>query len=147
VNAFYIRNKADLENRPIDVKIKGASIMIQQNAKLNKKLSVDLTANYQSKFLWRGIITADNIYSIDAGFQYNFHQNRGTLRLICTDFLKLWTFAGRADFAGQYLRSMYQYEARQLKASLNWRFGKTQFKPVKKTGNEESTNRALNNSQ
>jgi outer membrane receptor protein involved in Fe transport len=147
LTAFYVRNQADLESRPIDVKVKGASIMIQQNAKLTKKLSLDLTANYQSKFLWRGVVTADNLYSIDAGLQYNFHQGRSTLRVICTDFLKLWTFNGKAEFAGQYLRSMYQYEARQLKVSMNWRFGKTQFKMVKKTGNEESTNRALNNSQ
>ncbi len=147
LNAFYVRNQANLENRPIDVKVKGVSVMIQQNAKLNKNLSFDLTANYQSKFLWRGVITADNMYSIDAGFQYGFHQGRGTLRVICTDFLKLWTFKGKADFAGQYLASMYQYEARQLKVSLNWRFGRTQFKLIKTTGNEESSERALNNSQ
>ena len=71
------------------------------------------------------------MWTLDAGMQKNIFKGKATLKVAVSDIFFSMKWRGQLDFAGQTTIASGNFESRQLKTSLVWRFGSNTVKAAR----------------
>ncbi|MEO5890333.1 MAG: TonB-dependent receptor [Ferruginibacter sp.] len=135
VNSFYTKYSADFgEGRKINVNAGGVSVYVQNSIKFAKTWTAELTGFYNAPTVYQGTIKANSLWSIDAGFQKQVMQGKGTIKASVSDLLHTLKFSGVSEFAGQRTDLTSRWESRQFKLNFVYRFGSNQVKAARQRG-------------
>lgn len=148
VNANYSNYKADFGggNRVVNLDAYTLSFYMQNNFKLGKGFTAELSGFYNSPSIWQGSFKSKAIYAIDGGVQKTLFKGKGTVKMAVSDIFNSLKFKGTADFSGQQNIFNGKPESRQFKLSFTMRFGNTQVKASRqrKSAIEEENKRTEN---
>lgn len=143
----YSMYKADFGggSRIVDLKAASFNIFTQQSLKFGKKkdFTAELSGWYNTPSIWQGVFKSKAMWSVDGGVQKTIFKGKGTFKVSVSDIFFSMKFSGESDFAGQYTRASGNFESRQLRTSISWRFGSNTVKAARqrKDASEEEKKR------
>lgn len=147
LNTFYSMYKADFGggNRVINLDVFSFNVFMQHSLKLgkNKQWTTELSGFYNAPTIWQGTFESKAIYAIDAGVQKTIFKGKGNVKASVSDIFKTLKWKGTSNFAGQMLTARGNFESRQFKINLTYRFGSNQVKAARqrKDASEEEKKR------
>ena len=147
LNSSYSKYKADFGggNRTVNLDVLAYSIFMQHSLKFGKKKlwTGEISGVYNSPTIWQGTFESKSIYFLDAGLQKTIFKGKGTLKAAVSDIFKTLKWKGTSNFAGQTTTASGNFESRQFKINLAYRFGSNQVKAAKqrKDASEEEKQR------
>ena len=131
----YSHYKADFGggNRTIDLDVFSFNIYMQHSIKLGKKKQWTAEASgwYNSPSIWQGTFESREMWTMDAGLQKQIFKGKGTFKVSVSDIFFSMKWKGESNFAGQKTIASGNWESRQLRTSLVWRFGNSQVKAAR----------------
>jgi hypothetical protein len=135
LNGNYSHYKADFGggNRTIDLDVFAFNIFMQHSLKFGKKKQWTAEAGgwYNSPSIWQGTFESRQLWSMDAGLQKQIFKGKGTFKVSVSDVFFSMKWKGESNFAGQKTIASGNWESRQLRTSLVWRFGNNQVKAAR----------------
>lgn len=139
----YVQNKADFgDGKQVDLNVPFFNMYGQTSFLLPYNFSLELSGWYNSGGVWGGIFKSDPIGGMDAGLQWKFDEDRGSVKLSMGDLFRTMMWGGQSDFGAQYVEANGRWEARQYRINLSYTFGNQKVKSRKrKTGLDESKDR------
>ena len=144
LNAYNSLYKADFgQNKKIDLNIFAYSFFVQQDFKIVKDFTFELSGNYHSPTIWGATFKTDPVYNVDAGIQKSLFKKKGSIKVSYNDIFRTQKFRGVSNFGGAYLDVKVKSESTQLRINFTYRFGNNQVKAARqrKTGLEEENKR------
>lgn len=134
-SANYSSYKADFGGGSRIINIDNVSFNIYQQHSLRfgkkKDWSAEVSGWYNSPSLWEGAFRSKSMWSVDGGVQKNIFKGKGTFKVAVSDIFFSMKWRGELDFAGQKTIASGNFESRQLKTSLTWRFGSNAVKAAR----------------
>lgn len=143
----YTKYKADLGGVGRTISIDAASFNIyqQHTIKFGKKKdwTGEVSGWYNTPALWEGAFRSKSMWSVDGGVQKNIFKGKGTFKVSVSDIFFSMKWRGELNFAGQKSIASGNFESRQLRTSLTWRFGSSTVKAARqrKEASEEEKKR------
>lgn len=143
----YSHYKADFGGgkRVIDLNAASFNIYMQHSYKFGKKKdwTGELSGWYNSPAIWEGAFKSKSMWTMDAGMQKTIFKGKGTFKVSVSDIFFSMKFNGHTDFAGQYSSFSGNFESRQFKTAITWRFGSKTVKEAseRKDASEEEKKR------
>jgi iron complex outermembrane recepter protein len=147
INAYYSHYIADFGggNRKIDLDVFAYNIYMQHSIKFGKKKgwTGEISGWYNSPALWGGTFESKALWSVDGGLQKTIFKGKGNLKASVSDIFHTIKWRGTSNFAGQYLVAGGNFESRQFKINMTWRFGSNTVKAARQrsTGSEAESKR------
>jgi len=144
VNTNYSHYTADFgEGRTININAAAFRFFAQNSLKFKKTWTAELIGFYNAPTVAMGTFKMKAMWSIDMGLQKQIFKGNGTIRTSVSDVFQTLKFNGTSEFAGQKTIHHFQFESRQFKASLVYRFGNNQVKAARQraTGAEDENKR------
>jgi hypothetical protein len=147
LNTYYSMYEADFGggNRKINLDVFSFNVYMQHSLKLGKKKdwTAELSGFYNAPSIWQGTFESNAIWSIDGGVQKTIFKGKGNLKASLSDIFKTLKWKGTSNFAGQLLTASGNFESRQFKLNLTYRFGSNQVKASRqrKDASEEEKKR------
>ena len=122
--------------------------VMQGSVVIDKKWTAQLTGFYMSPSIIQGSYNAQKLWSLDAGIQRQFLDKKMSIKASVSDVFNSLKFKAYSDFAGQRTHYNSNWESRQFKLSVSYRFGRSGVKPARQvnTGAEDENKRAKSNS-
>lgn len=148
----YSHYKADFGggNRTIDLDVFSFNVFMQHSIKLGKKKQWTAEASgwYNSPSIWQGTFESKEMWTMDAGLQKQIFKGKATFKVSVSDIFFSMKWKGESNFAGQKTIASGNWESRQLRSSLVWRFGNSQVKAARqrKDASEEEKKRTQGSS-
>ena len=128
----YSHYKADFGggSRVVNLDAASFNIYMQHSYRFGKKQdwTAEVSGWYNSPAIWEGAFKSKSMWTLDAGMQKNIFKGKGTFKVSVSDIFFSMKFSGYSDFAGQYSRFAGNFESRQFKTALTWRFGSNTVK-------------------
>jgi hypothetical protein len=152
-STYFAMYRADYGggNRIIHQNVFSYNLFMQHSLKMGKKKdwSAELSGFYNAPSLWQGTFKSDAIWSIDGGVQKTIFKGKGTVKASVSDIFKSLSFKGRSNFAGQLTIASGNFESRQFKVNLSYRFGSNQVKAARqrKSASDEEQKRTQGGGQ
>jgi iron complex outermembrane recepter protein len=146
-SSFYSLYKADFGggSRVINLDVFSFNIFQQHSLKMGKKKdwTAEVSGFYNAPTIWQGTFESEAIWSLDAGIQKNIFKGKGTIKTSVSDIFHTLRFKGVSNFSGQYLVASGNFESRQFKVNLTYRFGSNQVKAARqrKSASEDEMKR------
>ncbi|MBL7729684.1 MAG: TonB-dependent receptor [Chitinophagaceae bacterium] len=143
----YTKYTADFGGGSRKINVDAASFNIYQQHSLRfgkkKDWTAELSGWYNSPALWEGAFRSKSMWSVDAGMQKTIFKGKGTFKVSVSDIFFSMKWRGELDFAGQKTIASGNFESRQLRTSLVWRFGSNSVKAARqrKDASEEEKKR------
>jgi hypothetical protein len=144
VNTNYSHYTADFgEGRTININAAAFRFFAQNSLKFKKTWTAELIGFYNAPTVAMGTFKMKAMWSIDMGLQKQIFKGNGTIRTSVSDVFQTLKFNGTSEFAEQKTIHHFQFESRQFKASLVYRFGNNQVKAARQraTGAEDENKR------
>jgi iron complex outermembrane receptor protein len=115
----------------------------QNTFKLPGSVTFEVSGWYGTGGIWAGSYKTAAQGSLDLGLQKKFFRDQAILKLSYTDILFTAPWNAYNTYAGIVSRSTGNWESRQFRASLTWRFGNKQMKGIRQrtTGSESEQKR------
>lgn len=135
VSATYTMLKADFEGRVLKNNYPNWSVYADQTFTLPKQVSLNISGWYSSTSYWGGTFKTKPMGSLDVGLQKVFLNNKLTAKVALSDIFKTQRWYATSNFAGLQVRANGNYESRQLRFNVSYRFGNSQ---VAKTRDRET---------
>jgi len=148
VNAGYLKNIADYgEGKKVDLGVPTFSMYGQTSVLLPRGFTAELSGWYNAGGLWGGIFENKPMGGLDAGLQYKFPNQRGSVKFSMGDLFRTMTWGGESDFGAQYVDANGGWESRSYRINLTYTLGNQKVKKSRdrETGIDEEKNR-LNSS-
>ncbi len=148
----YSHYKADFGggSRVVDLNAASFNIYMQHSYRFGKKeeWTGEISGWYNSPAIWEGAFKSKSMWTMDAGIQKNIFKGNGTFKVSVSDIFFSMKFSGYSDFAGQYSRVSGNFESRQFKTALTWRFGSNTVNAARqrKDASEEEKKRTKSSS-
>lgn len=149
----YSHYKADFGggSRIINLDVFTYNIYMQHSIKFGKKKdwTAETSGWYNSPSIWGGTFESKALWSVDAGLQKTIFKGQGTFKVSVSDIFFTMKWKGESNFAGQKTIARGNWESRQLKLALSWRFGNSQVKAARqrKTSQEDESKRTQGGGQ
>ncbi|HEX7903291.1 MAG TPA: outer membrane beta-barrel protein [Chitinophagaceae bacterium] len=153
LNTFYSMYKANFGggNRNISLDVFSYNVFMQHSLKLGKKKNwtTEVSGFYNAPTIWQGTFESKAIWAIDGGIQKTIFKGKGNLKASVSDIFRTLKWSGTSNFAGQYLRASGNFESRQFKLNLTYRFGRNEVKAARqrKLASEEESKRTQGGGQ
>lgn len=144
VNTSYASYQGNFGNgRSINEKAFGMNMFVQNNLKFAGSWTTELTGFYYAPSLQEGNMKVRSFWSMDAGVQKKFFNDKATLKLSVSDIFNSLQFRSSASFAGQLVQYNTKNETRQIKLSLVFKLGSRDIKEARsrKSGAEDEMKR------
>lgn len=144
VNGGYIKNKADYgEGKEVDLAVPTFNMYGQTSFLLPGGFTAELSGWYNAGGLWGGIFENSPMGGLDAGLQYKFPNERGSVKLSMGDLFRTMVWGGRSDFGAQYVDATGGWESRTYRVNVTYLFGNQKVKKNRnrKTGIDEEKDR------
>ena len=131
------------EGNIVDLNATAFNFYAQNTFMMPKGFKLQLSGFYNSPGIWGGTFESFSMYSVDAGLQKSFFDNKATVKLSVSDIFNTMQWGGVSDFGGLYIEARGGWESRQLKLNVSYNFGNDQVESARKrkTGLEEENNR------
>lgn len=149
----YSHYKADFGggSRVINLDVFTYNIYMQHSVKFGKKKewTAETSGWYNSPSIWGGTFKSKALWTLDAGLQKVIFKGQGNFKVSVSDIFYTMKWKGESNFAGQTTIARGNWESRQLKLSLSWRFGNSQVKAARqrKTSLEDESKRTQGGGQ
>jgi hypothetical protein len=144
MNTNYSHYQADYgPGRNVDLDAFGLSFFAQNSLKFSKTWTAELSGFYNAPTIWQGNFKSKSLWAIDGGLQKQVMKGRGTIKASVSDIFNTLHFRGTSDFSGQKSIVSANWESRQFKLNLVYRFGSNQIKAARQraSGVEEENKR------
>jgi iron complex outermembrane receptor protein len=137
--------KADFgDNKTINSSVTNFNLYAQNTFKLPSDFTLEVSGWYNSAGVWGGAYINKPQGSLDLGLQKKLFQDQATLKLSYTDIFLTAPWDSRNVYAGIVIRAHGNWDSRQLRASLTWRFGNKQMKGLRqRTSGSESEQKRI----
>ncbi len=115
----------------------------QNTFKLPYGFTFELSGWFNSGGIWGGAYKTDAQGSLDAGLQKKLFHDQATFKVSVTDILETAPWSAINTYAGIVSSANGNWESRQLRLSLTWRFGNRQMKNIRQraSGSEQEQKR------
>lgn len=143
----YSHYKADFGggSRVVDLDVVSFNIYMQHSLRFGKKQdwTAEVSGWYNSPSIWEGSFKSKSMWTLDAGLQKVIFKGKGSFKVSVADMFFAMKWSGEANFAGQQTIASGNFESRQFKTSISWRFGSNTVKEArdKKDAAEEEKKR------
>lgn len=137
-------NKADFgDGKIVDIKASTFNIYMQHTFAFPKLFIFEVSGWYHSPGIWGGNFTTTEMWSIDAGIQKKFAQNKGTIKLGVQDIFKSMEWGGSNNLGTLAMTAGGGWESRAVKLNLTYLIGRSEVKGIRKrtTGLEDESKR------
>jgi iron complex outermembrane receptor protein len=143
INANYNELKADFEGRKLSNKYYTYTFYADNTFTLPKEFSLNISGWYTGPNYWGGTFKLKPMGSLDLGLQKTFMQKKLTAKLSLSDVLQTQHWFAISNFSGLYVNANGNYESRQLRLNLSYRFGSNQVQSQRdrKSGADSESNR------
>lgn len=143
INANYNELKADFEGRKLSNKYYTYTFYADNTFTLPKEFSLNISGWYTGPNYWGGTFKLKPMGSLDVGLQKTFMQKKLTAKLSLSDVLQTQRWFAISNFSGLYVNANGNYESRQLRLNLSYRFGSNQVQSQRdrKSGADSESNR------
>ncbi|MEQ8237831.1 MAG: outer membrane beta-barrel family protein [Cyclobacteriaceae bacterium] len=145
-SAFAIYNwstfQGEFENTEIDISTQIYNLRIQNTFELPWAVTANLSAYYNSPFIWRGSIEIKEFYGIDFGVRKDFFDGQLQIRLTGSDIFNTGSdFDYLGDYGGIYSIGTYMSDNHRFGFGLTYKFGNQK---IKKQQNSNAMDDELN---
>ena len=145
-NGYYSHYIADFGggDRKVDQDVFAMTAFVQNSAKFCKTWTAELSGWYSSPSLWQGVFKSKAMYGVDGGIQKQLLKGKATLKMSVSDIFNTMKWGGESNFSGVESKANGQWESRQFKVNLTYRFGSNQVKAARQraTGLDDESKRA-----
>ncbi len=147
LNTYYSLYTADFGGgaRKVNVNVFSYNLYLQNSLKLDKKKqwTAELSGFYNAPSIWQGTFKSNALWAIDGGIQKVIFKGKGNLKASVSDIFHTLKWKGTSTFANQTTIASGNWESRQFKINLSYRFGSNQVKAARnrKIGAEEESQR------
>lgn len=125
VNAGYNLLQANFEGRTLRNAYWTYTIYADNTITLPKEYSLNITGWYTGPNYWGGTFLMKPMGSLDVGIQKQLMQKKLSLKLSLSDLFKTQAWYANSNFSGLRVRANGNYESRQFRVNLSYRFGKS----------------------
>ena len=148
ITGVRTHNKADFgDGKLVDLKATTFNIYSQQSFTLPKGFAIEISGWYNSPSIWGGTFEMDAMWSLSAGIQKRFLNDKLNVKIGVDDIFLSTNWRGTSDFGALLLNIDGRNDSRRLKVNMSYRFGNQQVKARKrKTGIEDEKSRIKNES-
>lgn len=148
LTAFHLHNKADYgEGKIVDFKVNTFNFYSQQNFKLPWSSSFEISGWYSSPSVWEGNFATDPMWSIDAGLQKSFLNDKAKVKLSVSDIFKSMGWSGNSEFGAMNMYGEGNWDSRRFKVNFSYAFGNQNVKSRKRNTGSEAENKRLQGDQ
>ncbi len=128
------------ENYTYSESFKSFNLYSEQNFRLPKGWSFQVSGWYNSPAIWQAVFRAKSMGSLDIGVKKQLFDGNGTLSLSMGDLLRTAGWRSVNDFTpGLYMTGDGRWESQAVRLNFNYRFGSNTIKGARqrKTGLED----------
>ncbi len=136
ITGFYNYYKGILTNGTLNEKTFGMNYYIQQNFKLGKGWSTQLSSWFNAATK-EAIFKSKSLGSLDLGVRKNILKAKGSLRLSVVDVFNTQRWQQTVQFANMDFSYHRKWESRGIRLQFSWSFGKTNFKERERETNQD----------
>ena len=116
----------------------------QNTFKLPRGFTFEISGWYNTGGIWGGSYKTDAQGSLDLGLQKKLFSDQAVLKIAWTDILYTAPWSAKNTYAGIVSNAHGNWESRQFRASLTWRFGNKQMKNIRqRSGGSESEQKRI----
>ena len=126
-NVYNNHFKGVVNNEPISIGITSLMVQLQQQFKLNKGWSAELSGFYRSKGL-EGVIYIKPIVQVNAGVSKQVLKNKGSIRLNVRDIFAGGVFKGYSKYGTVDANFKNVNDSRAVSLTFTYRFNKGKLK-------------------
>lgn len=126
INANYNELKADFEGRKLSNKYYTYTFYADNTFTLPNDFTFNVSGWYTGPNYWGGTFKMKPMGSLDVGLQKTFLQKKLTAKLSLSDVFQTQRWFAISNFSGLYVNANGNYESRQLRLNLSYRFGSNQ---------------------
>lgn len=127
ISANYTMLSANFEGRILKNNYPNWSVYADNTITLPKNISLNISGWYSSMSYWGGTFKTNPLGSLDLGLQKTFVQQKLTAKVSLSDIFKTQRWYAQSNFSGLFVRANGNYESRQLRINLSYRFGNSQI--------------------
>ena len=137
VTGFFNHYKGSLPNGRLNEKAFGMNYYIQNNFKLGKGWSTQVSS-------WFNAATKEAIFktaalgSLDVAVKKNILKEKGSVRLTVTDIFNTQRWRQEVQFANMDFTYRRKWESRGVRLQFSWSFGKTKFAARERDTNQDA---------
>jgi hypothetical protein len=117
--------------RTVDLDVFSYNFYMQNNLKIGKTWTAELTGFYTSPTIWQGTFQSIGMGGIDIGAQKTILKGKANIKATFTDVLNTMRWSGTSNFAGQYVKASGKWESQQFRMNFSYRFGRSQIKAAR----------------
>ncbi len=121
--------------REVDLDVFSYNFYMQNSLKIGKTWTAELSGFYNSPSIWQGTFKSKAMGGVDGGVQKTILKGKGTIKATLTDVFNTMQWAGRSNFASQYLRVSGKWESQQVRMNFSYRFGNSEVKAARQRKN------------
>ncbi|MBK6818987.1 MAG: TonB-dependent receptor [Bacteroidetes bacterium] len=126
INANYNQLQADFEGRKLSNQYYTYTFYADNTFTLPNDFSVNISGWYSGPNYWGGTFKLKPMGSLDLGMQKTFMKKKLTAKLSLSDVFKTQRWYAISNFSGLYVDANGNYESRQLRLNVSYRFGSNQ---------------------
>lgn len=143
LGASHVNNQANYgDGAVVDVKVFTYNFYAQNTFKLPKEFKIELSGWYSGPGVWGGVFRYDANWSIDAGIQKEFFDQKLKVRLSVNNIFDGFGWRGVSEFDGLVSYGRGDWDNRFFTASVKYNFGNQNVKSRKRnTGIENESKR------
>lgn len=148
MSSFFIYNystfKGDLNGTIIDLKANIYNLRLQNNLQLPADITMELTYELNSPWIWRGSVKVDGYSGIDIGLKKEFLDHKLLLQLTASDIFRTESdYPYNSNYGGMVVHGMVSFDNQRAGISVTYKFGNQKAKTRKKgkTGIDDALNR------
>ena len=137
VTGFLNHYKGILPNGILNEKAFGLNYYIQQNFKLGKGWSAQMSSWFNAATK-QAIFKTSALGSLDVAVKKNMLKEKASVRLSVTDIFNTQQWKQRVQFANMDFTYRRKWESRGVRLQFSWSFGKTKFSARERDTNQDA---------
>ena len=148
MSSFFIYNystyKGDLNGAMIDLKANIYYMRFQNNLQLPADITMEVTYELNSPWIWRGSVKVDGYSGIDLGLKKEFLDKKLLVQLTANDIFRTESdYPYNSDYGGMIVHGVVSFDNQRVGLNLTYKFGNQKAKVRKKgkSGIDDALNR------
>lgn len=132
-NHNWSRYEGEFESAEIDITANFFNARIQNNLSLPGGITMDLTGNWTSGFIWRGSIYIKSVWGVNFGIKKEFMDGKLQLRLTGTDIFNTNSdYRYNGNYGGIDIVGVRYFDNSRFGGGLTFKFGNDKLKEQRK---------------
>lgn len=137
MSSFFIYNystfKGDLNGTTIDLKASIYNMRLQNNFQLPADVTMELTYELNSPWIWRGSVKVDGYSGIDIGLKKDFLDHKLLIQITASDIFRTESdYPYNSDYGGMVVHGKVSFDNQRAGISVTYKFGNQKLKARKK---------------